>query len=133
MDTQHSTEPIDTEHLKPMGMAGAGPLTSAIWKTGDHHSGWRYAFNLYRLNGQDGHVSQLFEPSDLWHIIKLTQVVASVLADDGCLTSSDRILIKHIASVLDNITIEPGSDAPDGDATGEFTTSDNTASTEGNE
>jgi hypothetical protein len=27
---------------KPMMMVGAGPLTSAIWKTGDEHTGWRY-------------------------------------------------------------------------------------------
>jgi hypothetical protein len=88
---------------KPMAMVGAGPLTSAIWKSGDEQSGWRYRFNLFRQLSRNGQVSQLFRPADLIHFVKLTQVLAAVLADDGCLTANDRRSLQQIAQDLDAV------------------------------
>lgn len=91
-------------HPKPMAMVGAGPLTSAIWKTGDEQGGWRYRFNLFRQLAPTGHVSQLFQPTDLTHLVKLTQVLAAVLADDGCLSAAERRLLRELATTLDEVT-----------------------------
>jgi hypothetical protein len=88
---------------KPMMMVGAGPLTSAIWKTGDEHTGWRYRFNVFRQLAESGHVSQLFHPADLIQFVKLTQVLAAVLADDGCLPQTERSSLQQLASELDDI------------------------------
>jgi hypothetical protein len=89
---------------KPMAMVGAGPLTSAIWKSGDEQGGWRYRFNLFRQLAGSGQVSQLFQPSDLTYFVKLTQVLAAVLADDGCLSARQRKLLRQLAAELDEVT-----------------------------
>lgn len=88
---------------KPMAMVGAGTLASAIWKTGDEASGWRYRFNVFRQLPGNGRVSQLFQPADLRDWVKLTQVLAAVLADDGCLSRKDRRLLRRLAVELDEV------------------------------
>ncbi len=87
---------------KPMGMVGAGPLTSMIWKTGDEESGWRYRFNLFRTTAHGERVAQLFTPTDVIHFVKLAHVLAQVLADDGCLSPVDRGVLKQLAAELDD-------------------------------
>ena len=86
-----------------MAMVGAGTLASAIWKTGDEASGWRYRFNVFRQLPGNGRVSQLFQPADLRDWVKLTQVLAAVLADDGCLSRKDRRLMRRLAVELDEV------------------------------
>lgn len=87
---------------KPLGMVGAGPLTSMIWKTGDPDAGWRYRFNLFRTTARGGRVSQLFTPADVIHFVKLAHVLAEVLADDGCLSPIERGVLKRLAVDLDD-------------------------------
>lgn len=87
---------------KPLGMVGAGPLTSMIWKTGDQDAGWRYRFNLFRTTAGGGRVSQLFTPADVIHFVKLAHVLAEVLADDGCLSPIERGVLKQLAADLDD-------------------------------
>lgn len=98
MTTSQLTTPI---HPKPMGMVGAGPLTSMIWKSGDEDAGWRYRFNLFRTTARGGRVSQLFTPADVIHFVKLAHVLAEVLADDGCLSPIERGVLKRLAAELD--------------------------------
>ena len=88
---------------KPMGMVGAGPLTSTIWKTGDERGGWSYRFNLFRMSTRGGRVSQLFRPTDLVDFVKIARVLASVIADDGCLSRIDRAVLKRLAAELDDL------------------------------
>jgi hypothetical protein len=87
---------------KPMGMVGAGPLASMIWKSGDPDAGWRYRFNLFRTTARGGRVSQLFTPADVIHFVKLAHVLAQVLADDGCLSPIERGVLKRLAAELDD-------------------------------
>ncbi len=108
MATTHPSSQTVPESSKPMTIVGAGPLTSTIWKSGDQHSGWRYRFNLFKQLSHSGRVSQQFRPADLIHLIKLTQVLAAVLADDGCLTKIDRLLLQQVASALDAVLERPG-------------------------
>ncbi len=88
---------------KPYCSVGAGQLTSFVWKSGDDSAGWRYEFNLFRLAADGGRVSQLFAPADLMHFVKLTQVLAAVIADDGCLSPLDRGVLKRLAADLDTM------------------------------
>ena len=88
---------------RPMEIVGAGPLLSTIWKLGDEHSGWRYRFNLTRQTSDRRVFTDLFRPLDLVNFIKLIQVLAAVIADDGCLTQADRITLKNLAAQLDDL------------------------------
>ena len=86
-----------------MEIVGAGPLLSTIWKLGDEHSGWRYRFNLTRQTSDRRVFTDLFRPLDLVNFIKLIQVLAAVIADDGCLTQADRTTLKNLATQLDDL------------------------------
>ena len=88
---------------RPMEIVGAGPLLSTIWKLGDEQSGWRYRFNLTRQTSDRSVFTDLFQPGDLIHFIKLIQVLAFVIADDGCLTQSERTTFKNLAAQLDDL------------------------------
>jgi hypothetical protein len=89
---------------KPHEIVGAGDLTATIWKKGDEHGGWRYHFNVYRQSCRSGAVSQLFRPGDVIDFIKLCQVLAMTLADDGCLEFKQRRQLAELAARLDSIT-----------------------------
>jgi hypothetical protein len=89
---------------KPYAMLGAGQLVSGIWKSGDEQSGWAYRFNVYRTNPRTGHVSQLLRPADVPDLVKLCQVLAATLADDGCIAVPLRRAMARLAAELDSIT-----------------------------
>lgn len=86
-----------------MEIVGAGPLLSTIWKLGDEHSGWRYRFNLTRQTTDSSAFTALFQPLDLVNFIKLIQVLAAVIADDGCLAQAERTTLKNLAAQLDDL------------------------------
>jgi hypothetical protein len=85
-------------------MLGAGQLASTVWKSGDEASGWRYRFSLFRMPSTTGRVSQLLRTSDLPSLVKLCQVLAATLAEDGCVPAKDRAALRHLASRLDRLT-----------------------------
>ena len=93
-----------SRRVKPYAMVGSGTLTSAIWKTGDETSGWRYRFNLFRMLA-NGRVEQRFHPADLLNFLKLTRVIAAVLADDGCLAPAMRSNLTRLVALLDEIEV----------------------------
>jgi len=85
---------------KPMMLVGAGPLISAIWKLGDEESGWRYRFNVVRQSAPSGCVTDLFQPVDLIHFVRLIQVLATEIANDGCLTHDVHLMLRNLAQRL---------------------------------
>lgn len=98
--------PSDQEFCKkPYSFVGAGRLTSMLWKTGDEHSGWEYRFNIVRGPTLRESFNPLFEPADLSDLVKLAQVMASVIADDGCLHADDRKRLRTLISDLDALTL----------------------------
>lgn len=106
---------------KPYCNVGAGDLSSFVWKEGDVDSGWRYCFNIFRVASRRGRVTQAFRPSDLCNLVKLTQVLASVIADDGCLPPAERQRLARLASALDDCLTyhhapqsQPDTEFPDG-------------------
>lgn len=98
------TKIAQNESPKPYAMLGAGQLVSSLWKSGDDRAGWTYRFNIYRMGGRSGHVSQLFQPADVKDLIKLCQVLAATLADDGCIASDLRTELASLFTRLDGIT-----------------------------
>lgn len=87
---------------KPYCSVGAGPLTSFIWKSGDAIAGWKYRFNIFALLVM-GVIYLSFWPRDLFQLVRLTQVLAAVIADDGCLSEVDRGVLKRLAAELDDL------------------------------
>jgi hypothetical protein len=89
---------------KPYTIVGAGRLVSALWKRTDAGNSWQYRFNVYRMNPLSGRVSRLFRPSDVFDLVKLCQVLAATLVDDGCISTDDRQQLRELAANLDAIT-----------------------------
>jgi len=96
-----------------MMLVGAGPLTSTIWKLGNEESGWRYRFNVARQLVASECVTDLFQPMDLIHFVKLVQVLAAEIANDGCLTHNERMMLKNLARQLDEFLGGAANEAED--------------------
>ena len=105
MPHDHSETATQTKTTipRPYCTIGAGQLTSIVWKIGDQDSGWRYRFNLFRLTRDCAQVSQLYKPSDVRDFVKLAQVLASVILDDGCISRPERELLRQLATDLDGV------------------------------
>ena len=93
---------MERDAPRPLEIVGAGPLLSTIWKLGAEHSNWRYRFNLVRQTSDRGIVTDLFQPTDLIHFVRLIQVLAAVIAEDGCLIQSEQTTLRHLAAQLDD-------------------------------
>ena len=85
-------------------MLGAGQLVSAVWKTADQRGGRSCHFNVYRMNPHNGTVSQLLRPMDVHDLVKLCQVLAMTLADDGVIPPEQRRVLADLAKRLSHIT-----------------------------
>ena len=101
---QRLVRTANTTMPKPYAILGAGQLSSALWKAGDEQSGWTYRFNIYRMSSRTGHVSELLRPQDVGDLVKLCQVLAAILADDGCVPRDQRRALAKLAADLDSIT-----------------------------
>ena len=97
-------EMSQNESLKPYAMLGTGQLVSNLWKSRDDQGGWTYRFNIYRMSGCNGHVSQLLRPADVQDLVKLCQVLAATLADDGCIPAEEQYDLADLSVKLDSIT-----------------------------
>lgn len=111
--SNHSS--MERDAPRPVEIVGAGPLLSTIWKLGDELTVWRYRFNVVRQTSDSGIVSDLFQPTDLVHFIKLIQVLAAVIADDGCLALAEKTTLRNLAAQLDDFlggaNVEANEDA----------------------
>jgi hypothetical protein len=97
-------EMSQNESLKPCAMLGTGRLVSNLWKSRDDQGGWTYRFNIYRMSGRNGRVSQLLRPADVQDLVKLCQALAATLADDGCIPPEQRHDLADLSVKLDSIT-----------------------------
>jgi hypothetical protein len=71
-------------------------MSSAIWRTGDEASGWRYRFNVFQL-ANDGLVHRTFRPADLTSFVPLVRVLALAIAEDGCVDARMRLQLEELA------------------------------------
>lgn len=76
-----------------------------LWKTGDEHSGWEYRFNIVRGPTLHESFNPMLEPADLSDLVKLVQVMASVIDDDGCLHAADRERLRSLITDLNGLTL----------------------------
>lgn len=102
-DDQRTNDRRAEVSRKPVAIVGAGKLVASIWKSGDERAGWRYRFNIYRLSHGSGRVSQRLAPCDVADLVKLARVLASTLADDGCLDPQQREALIDLAADIDQI------------------------------
>jgi hypothetical protein len=56
---------MSTGSHKPYAVIGAEQLTASVYKTGDELIGFKYRFNITRLNKRTGRVGHWFRPDDL--------------------------------------------------------------------
>lgn len=91
---------------QPYMQVGAESLTTNVYKTGDELVGYDYRFNISRLSRRTGRVNQWFTPHDLVALVKLTQVLASELADDGCVSQTHCSRFHTLAAALDDAIAE---------------------------
>lgn len=94
---------MPSKNQKPYAMVGAGTLAASLWKLGNESDGWRYDFTVFRLDPQNGDVSQILAPSNIGDLVKLARVLAQVVADDGCVPSALRRELDALASNLDEL------------------------------
>ena len=96
-------------------LVGAGPLTSAISKSGSEQSGWRYRFTVSRQPADSNGDPHVFQPEDLVPFVKLIQVLAAEMTADGCLPPTERTALRNLAAQLDDFlggaTVEDDDDA----------------------
>jgi len=88
---------------QPYAVLGAGDLVSHLHRDGESNDGKAYRFNLFRLQ-RDEQVTHALRPSDLRSIVKLCQVMAFTIADDGSITDELRKELFDLADDLDYIT-----------------------------
>lgn len=88
---------------QPYEVVGSGRLVSTVWKSGEVQGGWRFRFNLFRQCDGNGRVSQMLRPTDIPSLVKLCQVLAMTLADDGCLDPVLRRRLRELATNLDGV------------------------------
>lgn len=90
----------DSPNKKPYAMAGAGSLSSSVWKTVDGNGSVTYRFNVFRLNSRSGSVTSKLRPSDLRDLVKLAYVLACILDHDGCFDQEERDSLRALITRL---------------------------------
>lgn len=86
---------------QPYAIVGSEQLTASLYKTGDELIGFNYRFNIVHLNHRTGRVGHWLRPNDIEALVKLTQVLATELAHDGCMDGVLRNRLRKLSVVLD--------------------------------
>lgn len=85
---------------KPYAVLGSGNLVSHLRRDDVNYE---YRFNVFRTE-QDESVTHGLRPDDLRALVKLCQVLAFTIADDGWLDDGLRAELFELADDLDYIT-----------------------------
>ena len=88
---------------QPYAVLGAGDLVSHLRRTEDDSGALNYQFNLFRLR-KNAQVTHGMRPDDLRDIVKICQVLAFTIADDGWISDEARCQLFDLAESLDGIT-----------------------------
>ena len=93
-------------------MLGAGDLVSHLYRAGEVGEVAEYRFSVFRLNRQLQTTHEL-HPSDLHDMVKLCQVLAFAIVDDGWLPKETSDSLRQLCDQLDGLT-RHWSDRDDG-------------------
>ena len=88
---------------QPIAVLGAGKLVSHLTRVDDGEG--HYQFNVFRF-GEHADVTHALRPSDLRNLVKLCQVVAFAIVDDGWIANDQRLELLNLVAELDQITSE---------------------------
>ena len=88
---------------QPYAVLGSDDLASHLHRRDLNDDSKEYRFNVFRVEIDDG-VSHGLRPRDLRSIVKLCQVLAFTIADDGWLADDLRAELFALADDLDYIT-----------------------------
>lgn len=88
---------------KPIAVIGAGDLVSHLQRGDDERDPDNYQFNVFRF-GEDLAATHALRPCDVRDMVKLCQVLAFTIADDGWIPVDVRRSLIELASDLDDLT-----------------------------
>ncbi len=102
---------------RPYAVLGSGDLVSHLQRDDLDPNSKEYRFNVFRLE-RDEQVTHALRPIDLRSMVKLCQVLAFTIADDGWVSDDVRSELFELADDLDYIThqwsrMDHGSKTPD--------------------
>ena len=92
---------LDLEMQQPIAVLGAGELASHVYR----NVRGEYAYNIFRLNDKL-ETTQVLAVNDLRDLVKLCQLLAFALCDDGWLTMQERAELLELNNRLDEITCD---------------------------
>lgn len=92
-----------TSRGRPIAVVGAGDLVSHLHRGEDAGNPANYRFHVFRLS-DDSQATHELRPSDLWDLIKLCQVLAFAIADDGWIPVETRSALHDLFDDLDALT-----------------------------
>lgn len=98
------TNPLDPdERPKPYATAGAGELTSLLWKRLKADGNAFYEFNLFRIRAGTKLPTGSLNQKHLRSMVKLVHLLATVMLDDGCLTAAEEFELETLVTALELI------------------------------
>ena len=92
-----------TKSRCPIAVLGAGELVSHLRRLDNTTDESNYEFNAFRL-AEDMQATHVLRPTDLRNLVKLCQVLAFTIADDGWLSDETRAELFELADDLDGVT-----------------------------
>ena len=88
---------------QPIAVLGAGDLISHVQRGDDSNDPSNYRLNIFRL-GEDMQALHDLRPCDLLDLVKLVQVLAFAITDDGWLPSEAQHALLALFEDLDELT-----------------------------
>ena len=95
--------PKTPSRRKPVAVLGAGDLVSHLHRADDAHDPANYRFSVFRL-GQELRATHELRPCDLRDLVKLCQVLAFAVVDDGWIPSETNESLRELFDQLDALT-----------------------------
>ena len=102
--------PRQASSTRPLAVLGAGDLVSHLTRADDDAGD--YQFNVFRF-GQRAETTHALRPTDLRDLVKLCQVVAFAIVDDGWIEDEQRGELLDLITELDQITSKWSGSAHD--------------------
>jgi hypothetical protein len=95
--------PKTTSGREPVAVLGAGDLVSHLHRGDNADDPANYRFNMFRLS-QGLQATHELGPRDLRDVVKLCQVLAFAIVDDGWVPTQTSNSLRELFDELDTIT-----------------------------